>query len=77
MTHKPHIIITQYPYECEEDSIPNVSLQHVMYEKDVGLSQMLEFFECFLKASGYSFSGSLVIDDPDTEWPIDQIRPLH
>lgn len=77
MTTKPYIIITQYPYECEEGSIPDVSLQHVMYEKDVGLSEMLGFFECFLKASGYNFNGNLVIDDPDTEWPVSIDGSLH
>lgn len=75
--HKPHIIITQYPYECEEESTPDVSIQHVMYEKDVALSEMLEFFENFLRASGYSFTGNLVVDDQAQTWPNPYETTLH
>ena len=59
---KPYIVLTQYPYECEIKSSPDISVTHVLHERNATLPEMLEFCETFIRACGWSFEGELIID---------------
>jgi len=59
---KPYIVLTQYPYECEIRSSPDISVTHVLHERDASLPEMLEFCETFIRACGWNIDGHLAID---------------
>lgn len=59
---KPYIVLSQYPYECEIGSSPDISITHVLHERNATLPDMLEFCETFIRACGWDFQGELTID---------------
>lgn len=44
--------------------VPPVSIQHRIDGRETSLPEMLEAFECYLKACGYSFDGHVdIVED--------------
>jgi len=57
-----------YPYECDLGSSTNVQLEHTILDHDVYLHDLLDQFQSFLQAAGYTFApgDSLqVVNDAD------------
>ena len=63
----------QYPYNCEYGSSANVLIEHTIVDRDVGLTEMLETFEHFLRASGFLIDGrvDIVCDEERVDVPVD------
>ena len=59
---KPYIKFTCYPYECSLGSSPDVMIEHTILSRDLTRNELLEQFECFAKAMGYSFQEGEVFD---------------
>ena len=61
----------QYPYNCEYGSSANVLIEHTIIDRDVSLTEMLETFEHFLRASGFLIDGrvDIVCDEERVDVP--------
>mgnify|MGYP000182646900 FL=1 len=66
---KPYIVLSQYPYECEIGSSPDISVTHVLHERDASLPEMLEFCETFIRACGWTLDGSLIVQTEEEAPP--------